>query len=172
MTAWTPDSGVVYLDSPGHLDTRGEEVGHRHVGLAQEGWQKVVQVCAVFSCCAVDLFDGPDKCNTLRGICRSVATSLMDLDSDGKALCFVFSRVQRLSCYELCCELDVEQRREMAKDELHKRVLDLLENVEAHDSARQVLSIMAKELGHESSKHCHLPSGVVVARRVQGGFGE
>ena len=150
MTAWTPDSGVVYLDSPGHLDTRGEEVDI----ATSVSLRRVAESCAGMRCVLVlrcDLFDGPDKCNTLRGICRSVATSLMDLDSDGKALCFVFSRVQRLSCYELCCELDVEQRREMAKDELHKRVLDLLENVEAHDSARQVLSIMAKELGHESS---------------------
>ena len=150
MTAWTPDSGVVYLDSPGHLDTRGAEVDI----ATSVSLRRVAETCAGMRCVLVlrcDLFDGPDKCNTLRGICRSVATSLMDLDSDGKALCFVFSRVQKLSCYELCCELDVDQRREMAKDELHKRVLDLLENVEAHDSARQVLSIMAQELSHESS---------------------
>ena len=143
ITSWLhPDSGVVYMDSAGHLDTRGCEVDVATTCsfkrmAAMGGFLRFV---VVVRC---DLLTGADRCNTLRSFCKVLSSYVADFQENSHAFCFLFNRVQALECYHFLQPGDSEKEKlDQARDEIHKRIQDTIKETSHLDEAWTVLNII------------------------------
>ncbi len=151
ITSWLhPDSGVVYMDSAGHLDTRGCEVDVATTCsfkrmAAMGGFLRFV---VVVRC---DLLTGADRCNTLRSFCKVLSSYVADFQENSHAFCFLFNRVQALECYHFLQPGDSEKEKlDQARDEIQKRIQDTIKETSHLDEAWTVLNIINQSFLEEN----------------------
>ena len=151
ITSWLhPDSGVVYMDSAGHLDTRGCEVDVATTCsfkrmAAMGGFLRFV---VVVRC---DLLTGADRCNTLRSFCKVLSSYVADFQENSHAFCFLFNRVQALECNQFLQPGDSEKEKlDQARDEIQKRIQDTIKETSRSDEAWTVLNVINQSLIEEN----------------------
>ena len=151
LSPWTStDTGAVYMDCAGYLDTRGPELDI----ATSLSMRKLAETCkslrfiVVIGC---DLLVGTsNRGQSFRQLCTVICQCVKDFIKYSGAFSFVFSHVDMLQCWEQCrSNPDVDANIKRCTAEIREHLKDILKGtlkMPAFFEVRSLLSLLINEM--------------------------